>query len=71
MNVTGEIPLVQGRGRASSMSKMVDNYEESSYYQRSTSLPRQMDHPYEFKKGREMIRTCGDGAFLLHEGNFY
>uniref|UniRef100_A0A0R3RRM4 Ig-like domain-containing protein n=1 Tax=Elaeophora elaphi TaxID=1147741 RepID=A0A0R3RRM4_9BILA len=55
-----EMPLLQGRGRASSVSRVIDYYEESSYYQRSTSLPRQIDHPYEIKKTTEIIRNCRD-----------
>ncbi|MCP9264542.1 Titin [Dirofilaria immitis] len=48
-----EIPLLQGKGRASSLSRTVDFYEESSYYERSTSLPRQIDRPYEIRKRKD------------------
>uniref|UniRef100_A0A915PVQ5 Ig-like domain-containing protein n=1 Tax=Setaria digitata TaxID=48799 RepID=A0A915PVQ5_9BILA len=54
------MPHMQGRGRASSVSRVIDVYEESSYFQRSTSLPRQTDHPYEIKKTKEIIRKRTD-----------
>ncbi|KAL3986031.1 Immunoglobulin I-set domain family protein [Acanthocheilonema viteae] len=64
-----EIPLLQGRGRASSVSRVIDYYEESSYYERSTSLPRQIDRPYEMKKTTEIIRKRKDDSsqFQQHE----
>ncbi|EJD75389.1 immunoglobulin I-set domain-containing protein, variant, partial [Loa loa] len=61
-----EIPL-QGRGRASSVSRTVNYYEENSYYQRSTSLPRQIGHPYEIKKATEIIRKRKDVLEELYE----
>ncbi|CAG9532189.1 unnamed protein product, partial [Cercopithifilaria johnstoni] len=62
-----EKSLLQGRGRASSVNRMVDYYEESSYYQRSTSLPRQIDYPYEIKKTTEIIRKCEDDSNQLQQ----
>ncbi|VDO57457.1 unnamed protein product, partial [Onchocerca flexuosa] len=59
-----EMPVQQGRGRASSLSRMVDSYEESSFYERSTSLPRHFDRPYEIKKTTEMIRKRKDGLLV-------
>nr|CDQ05432.1 Bm6219, isoform k [Brugia malayi] len=62
-----DIPLLQGRGRASSVSRIIDYYEESSYYQRSTSLPRQIDYPYEIKKTTEIIRKRKDDSEQLQQ----
>lgn len=58
------MPVQQGRGRASSLSRMVDSYEESSFYERSTSVPKQFYRPYEIKKTTEMIRKRKDGLFI-------
>lgn len=68
MNVTGEVPFLEGRGRASSVNRMVDSYEENSYYQRSTSLPRQIDRPYEMKK-TQSVRSFGDSSFIFYLKN--
>ncbi|VDK72604.1 unnamed protein product [Litomosoides sigmodontis] len=56
----GEAPFSEDKGRASSVCRMVDCYEESSYYQRSTSLPRQIDHPYDMSTVRNFEDNVND-----------
>ncbi|VDM99279.1 unnamed protein product [Thelazia callipaeda] len=57
---TGDKLSLPGRGRALSVTRTIDVYEESSYYQRSTSLPRHADHPYEVRKTTAVIRKHTD-----------
>lgn len=56
------------KGRASSVTKNYEVYEESSYYQRSTSLPRPMrgiEKHIEVSSNADLLRRRQEGLFYV------